>query len=146
MAVTNNRYNQNWHLGLNGTLDYDTDSFIIILMNSSHVFTATNTAKADINANQIATAFGYTQDTKALATVTMTETPAGRATWDAADVTWTASGGAIAATDAVIYDDTATSPLDALITSIDFDGLQSAGDTTDFKITWNTAGILYVGA
>ena len=144
MAVTNNLYNQQTHLGLNGTINYATNSFIIILMNSVHVFTATNTAKADINANQIATAFGYTQDTEVLASVTMLETPAGTATWDAADITWTAADGSIDASDAVIYDDTLASPLDGLILSLDFGGTQSAGDTTDFKITWAATGIFTI--
>lgn len=144
MVVTNNRYNQIYHLGFNSTIDYATDSFVIILMNSSHIFTATNTLKSEINANQIATANGYTQDAKTLASVTMLETPAGRATWNAADITWTAAGGSIAASDAVIYDDTLTSPLDGIINSVDFDGTQTADDTTDFKITWHADGIFYV--
>lgn len=72
MAVTNNLYNQNIHQGLLAW-NYGTDSFIIILLNSSHIFTATETLKSQVNVNQIATGFGYTQDAKALTTVTMLE-------------------------------------------------------------------------
>lgn len=123
------------------TIDLDGDTFDIILMNATHSFNSANTIKSDIAANEIATGAGYTQGAKTLASVTWGES-GGTTTFDAADVTWTASGGAIAATDAVIYSETAAS--DQLMCSIDFDGEQSAGDGTDFKITFNASGIFTV--
>ena len=144
MAVTINFYNKFIEYVGDGGIDLDNDTFDIILMNSSHVFTATNTIKANISANEIATGFGYTQGAKTLTTPTWIES-SGTLTFDAADVTWTASGGSIGpATDAVIYSETSTSPVDALMCSIDFDGAQTAGDGTDFKITFNANGIFTI--
>ena len=141
MAVTINFYNKFLEYAQEGVIDVDSDTWDIILMNSSHVFTATHDRKSDISANEIATANGYTQGAKTLASVTSGET-GGTYTFDAADITWTASGGSIGpATDAVIYSETATSPADALMCSIDFDGAQTAGDGTEFKITFNASGI-----
>lgn len=58
---------------------------------------------------------------------------------DADDVVVTASGGSIGpAFKAQVYDHTNEYP----IAFIDFGGTQSAGDTTDFKIRWNTNGIV----
>jgi hypothetical protein len=61
------------------------------------------------------------------------------AKFDANDVTWTASGGSIAAAYGVIYNDTDTN--DPPLAYIDFDGTQSAGDGTDFLVSWNASGI-----
>lgn len=144
MAVTINFYNKFIEYVGDGGIDLDNDTFDIILMNSSHVFTATNTIKANISANEIATGNGYTQGDKTLTTPTWLES-SGTLTFDAADVTWTAAGGSIGpATDAVIYSETATTPADALMCSIDFDGAQTAGDGTDFKITFSVSGIFTI--
>lgn len=142
MAVSINFYAKFVEFFGDNTIDLDTDTFDIILMNSTHVFSSANTVKADISANEIATANGYTQGAETLASITWSET-GGTTKFDAADVTWTASGGSIGpATDAVIYSETAAS--DELMCSIDFDGAQTAGDGTDFKVTFNAAGIFTI--
>ena len=143
MVVSINFYNQ-FELNVHqGDIDCDGDTFDVILMNTSHVFTATHTAKADIAANEIAAGSGYTQGAETLASVTLNES-GGTLTFDAADSVWTASGGSIVASDAVIYSETAINPTDPLMCSIDFDGNQTAGDGTDFKITYNASGIFTV--
>lgn len=131
-----------------GGIDLDTDAFDIILMNSTHVFTSTHTNKANISANEIPTNNGYTQGAEALASITWVES-SGVLTWDAADAVWTASGGPIPSsgdcTDAVIYDEDATAPsADLLVCSIDFGQAESAGDGTNFQITFNGSGIFTV--
>jgi len=120
------------------------DTFKLALMDNVHAFTATNTAWANVSANEIASANGYTTPGQNLATLTWTES-AGTATWDAANVTWTATGGAITAYHGVLYDDTVISPADALMFSIDFQGVQTAGDGTPFNVNWNASGIYTVG-
>ena len=138
MAVTINRYNKWPEFFGDNTADLDADTFDVMLMNSSHVFTATNTIRANVSANQIATGNGYTQATgggtgELLASVTWVES-SGTVTFDAADTTWTAGGGSIGpADDAVITDDSTTAVVDALAYSIDFGGSETAGDGTDFK-------------
>ena len=144
MAVTISFYDQFVEFVGDGGIDLDSDTFDIILMDATHVFTQANVNKADISANEIATAFGYTQGAKTLASVTWASAAAVQ-TFDAADITWTASGGSIAATDAVIYSETSTAPsADLLMCSIDFDGLQTAGDGTNFVITFNASGIFTI--
>lgn len=145
MAVTINTYD---HLVLkfgDNHMDMDADTFKIELYNSSHVFTAANTARADISANALATNFGYTNPGQNLASVTWAQVT-GTTTFDAADTTWSATGGSIGpADDAVIYDDTPTgAPIDPLMFSIDFGASETAGDGTDFKITYNVSGIFTV--
>ncbi len=144
MAVSINFYDQFVEFMGDGGIDMDTDTFEIILLNSSHTFTQANTALANVTANQLATNFGYTQDDEALTSVTWAQPSGGTTRFDAADTTWTASGGDIGpAFDAVIYSDTSTSPsADLLICSIDFDGTQTAGNGTNFVITYNASGIV----
>lgn len=140
MAATINRYNKFPEYFGDNTIDLDGDTFKLELYNVSHVFTATHTQRSDISANALATANGYTNPGQNLAGVTWVES-AGTITFDANDVTWGATGGSIAATDGVIYSDTATLPVDALAYSIDFDGLQTAGDGTDFVVAFDGSGI-----
>ncbi len=125
---------------VDGTMDLDSHTYKIILMNSSHTFNSAHTQLSDVTANQIATANGYTQNDKALGSITLTNT-AGVIKWDAADVAWTATGGSIAANFAVVYNDTTAG--DLLVLSMAFDGgEQEAGSGTPFNIIWNANGIL----
>lgn len=145
MVVTINRYNQFPEFFGDNGIDLDTDVFKIELYNVSHVFTAANTARANISANALATNFGYTNPGQNLTSVTWVNVT-GTITWDAADNTWSASGGSIGpAEDAVIYSDTSTVPaVDLLAYSIDFGGPETAGDGTNFVITFNASGIFTV--
>jgi len=121
------------------------DTIDIILLNSTHAFTASNTLKSNIAANEIPTNNGYTQGAEALVSVTSSQPAAGVWMLDAADASWTASGGSIPSTgdctDADIIDDTITTPLDALTWNIDFGQAESAGDGTDFIVSFNANGI-----
>lgn len=142
MPVTFNRYNKFPEYFGDNTIDLDGDSFAAMLMNSSHVFTATHTQRANIAANQISTANGYTQATgggtgKLLSSVTWVEN-AGTLTFDSADVSWSASGGPIAADDLSVFSDTAAG--DELCFDIDFGGTQTAGDGTTFLVTVHVDG------
>lgn len=139
MAVTINRYNKFPEYFGDNTIDLDGDTFKAAL-GTGHSFVATNSVYADVSGDALATGNGYTAPGQNLSSVTWSES-GGTLTFDAADVTWTASGGAIAASDAWIYSDTPTSPADPLAFNIDFDGTESAGDGTDFLLTFDAAGI-----
>ena len=121
------------------------DSLIIILLNSTSTFAATNTLYSQISANEIPNANGYLTKTEALASVTSSQPVAGVWMIDAADASWTASGGSIPSTgdctDADIIDDTITTPLDAVTWNIDFGQTESAGDGTDFIVSFHANGI-----
>lgn len=101
--------------------------------------TDTTKAAAETGATQLSTANGYTQDSKTLASVAITQ-DGNDAFFDAADVTWTASSGAIAAVGAMIYNDTDTD--DPPLAWIDFGEIKTADDGTDFKIIWDALGIV----
>lgn len=141
MAVTINKYNKFAEYFGDGTIDLDNDTFKLALMDTGHTFTATNTVWANVSANELSTANGYTSPGQNLSSVTWTES-SGTLTLDAADASWTASGGSIAASDGVLYSDTAAT--DELAFSVDFDGLQTAGDGTDFIVAWHASGIFTV--
>lgn len=138
--TTINRYNKLGEYMGDNTMDMDADTFTLALMTASHTFTATNTVWADVSANEIASANGYTTPGQNLTTPTWVES-AGTVTFDAVDVTWNATGAGITSTDAVLYDNTPAAPLDPLMYSIDFEGSQTAGAGTDFKVTWDASGI-----
>ncbi len=121
------------------------DSLIIILLNSTHTKTATNTLYSQVSANEIPNANGYLTKTEALASVTSSQPSAGIWMLDADDASWTASGGSIPSTgdctDAVIIDDTITVPADALLFDIDFEASESAGVGTNFIVSFHADGI-----
>ena len=142
MAVTFNAPNTNISDAYTGLTDYDTDSFKIILLNA-HTFDPTHTQLSDVSGDEIATGNGYTQQTKTLTSVTAGQT-GGTFVFDAANVSWTASGGSIGpATDAEIYDDTSTN--DLLTCNIDFGASETAPDGQNFQINFNASGI-FTGA
>lgn len=117
------------------------DSYIINLY-TAFTFDATATTKtaAESGATQVSTANGYTQNTKALANVSINTVTTNDANFDADDVTWNATGAGITAGHALIYNDTDAN--DPPVAYINFDGSQTAGAGTDFKITWNASGIV----
>ena len=92
---------------LNGTLDLDTDAFVMKLMASTSNVATTTVSDATTLTNELATANGYTAGGAAITTPSVTEA-AGVTTFDCDDVVWNASGGSIAARFAVIVDTTAT--------------------------------------
>ena len=86
---------------LNGTFDLDSDTFRIALFLSSSNLGASSTAYTDVS-NECATAYGYTQNNKA---VTLTLSGTTTVTVDeTTNPTWTASGGSIVARFAAIYE------------------------------------------
>lgn len=115
-----------------GAINFSSDSFKIILMASGFTFNPdTHHGYADVSASELATGNGYTRNTKTLTGVTVTEDDTDdrtEITW--ANVTWTASGGAIGPTPgAIIFDDTVTTPTaDPVIGYVDFGGEQTQAD------------------
>lgn len=106
---------------------------------SAATFNAADATLVEISGTALATANGYTAPGAALAAVTVTTVTTNDAVFAADDVTWAATGGAITASFAVIYNDTDAG--DPPIAFIDFGASQSAGAGTDFKIIWDASGI-----
>jgi hypothetical protein len=134
-------YNHTVNRFING-LNASTDSYIINLY-SAFSFDATDTTKvlAEGGATQLSTANGYTQNNKALASVTLDLVTTNDGVFDAADVSWTASGGAIGpARYAMIYNDTDAD--DPPVVYIDLEENKTADAGTPFNITFNASGIV----
>jgi hypothetical protein len=134
----------------NGTIDFDSHSFKINLYsstsNANTLTAATITQLTDIT-NQLATANGYTQNTKAC-TIT-TANSSGTITIDeTTNPSWTASGGSITARFAVIYDDTHASDMPCFVCLLDTTPADvTATDGNTFTITMNASGVItFTGA
>lgn len=89
-----------------GTIDLDGDTFKLALLTSSYTPSQAHDEYADLT-NEHANGNGYTTGGATLGSVTWNRA-SGVATFDSADVVWTASGGSIVARYAVLYDDTSS--------------------------------------
>lgn len=116
-------------------IDFANDTFKIILMNTTFTFAKdTHAELADVTADQLSTANGYTQDDKTLAGVAVAEDDTDdrlEVTWS--DPVWTASSGSIGPTGAAIVIDTtvANSPV---VMCIDFGTDYTVVDTATFSV------------
>jgi len=137
MAVTISLYNHTAKLFADGS---NASGYTYkVKLYSAATFDATDTTLAGVTGTEATSGTGYTAGGQALANVTVSTVTTNDATFDADDVTWTASGGSITASYGIIYNDTDAD--DPPLAFIDFDGSQSAGDGTEFKIVWNSSGI-----
>ncbi len=134
----------------NKKIDLAADTFKAILMDDSFFFLPeTHLIKATINANQIATGNGYTQDDKTLTGGTLTEDAANFRAYRTFDgFSWTASGGALPNIGTLlIYDDTTSD--DPIVCGFDFgiSALQTCTyvGATSFTIDEDQTAWLLVG-
>lgn len=137
MAISISLYNHTAKLFADGS-NAAGDTYKVKLL-SAATFDASHTTLAATGGTEATAGTGYTSGGQALSNVAVTTVTTNDAKFDADDLTWTASGGSIDASYAIIYNDTDTD--DPPLAFIDFDGAQSAGDGTDFKIVWNASGI-----
>lgn len=137
MAVTISLYNHTAKLFAEGA-NAASDTYKVKLYTTA-TFDATNTTLAGITGTEATPGTGYTAGGQALVNVAVTTVTTNDAKFDADDLVWNASGGSITASYGVIYNDTDAN--DPPIAFINFDGSQSAGNGTEFKIVWNASGI-----
>ena len=130
---------------LNKEIDFDTDSFKINLYlstsNADTLAAATVTTNLTSITNQVATNFGYTQNTKAV-TLTVANVTGTVTIDETTNPVWTASGGSIVARFAVIYDDTHATDCPICVCLLDTtpaDVTATTGNT--LTITMNASGI-----
>lgn len=138
MAVTISLYNHTAKRFAEGT-NASGDTYKVKLLTAA-TFSASHTTLAATGGTETTNGNGYTTGGQALQNVSVTTVTTNDAKFDADDLTWSASGGPITAAYGIIYNDTDTD--DPPVAFIDFDGSQSAGDGTDFKIVWNASGIV----
>ena len=137
MAVTVSLYNHTAKRFASGE-NASGDTYKVMLCTAA-TFTAADTTLAGITKTEVANGNGYTTGGATLANVAVTTVTTNDAKFDADDVSWTASGGSITASYAILYNDTDAN--DPPVAFIDFGGSESVGDTTDFRIVWNASGI-----
>jgi len=137
VAVTISLYNHTAKLFADGSFAAS-DTYKVKLLTAA-TFDATHTTLAGTGGTEVANANGYTTGGVALTGVAVTTVTTNDAKFDANDASWTASGGSITASYAILYNDTDTN--DPPLAFIDFGASESAGDGTDFKVVWNASGI-----
>lgn len=115
------------------------DTYKLKLLTAA-TFSAAHTTLAATGGTETTGANGYTTGGQALTGVAVTTITTNDASFTANEVVWTATGGPIAASFGILYNDTDTS--DPPLAFINFDGSQTAGDGTDFKVIWNASGIV----
>lgn len=126
---------------MDGSIDLDTDTIKVMLVTSSYTPNQdSHEDKADVT-NEVS-GTGYTARGAALASKAVTkDTTDNEGVFDADDVTW--SNSSITARGAVVYKDSGTDATSWLIRYLDF-GQDYISLNADFKITWNSEGIVNV--
>ena len=125
-----------------GEIDLDTHEFRINLyLSTSNCDTLTaHDALADLT-NQVATNFGYTQDTKAV-TISVSESGGTTTVDETTNPMWSASGGSITGRHAVIYDHTHANKIPVCTCLLDTAPADvTATDGNTFTVTMNVSGL-----
>lgn len=119
---------------MNKVVDLEADTIKVILLDTNHVFSASDNVLTDVSGNELPTSGGYTAGGMTLNNSVVTQ--AATTKWDADNTEWTTA--TFTAFHAVIYDSTAT---DNLIASIDFGGAKTVAAGT-FTIQWDANGLI----
>lgn len=122
---------------LNGTFDFDTDTFKIALFLSTSNIGAASTTYAGVT-NEHANANGYTTGGISYGALTLAGTTTITVD-DPLDAVWTATGGSIVARFAVIYENAGDVVCYCLLDSTPAD--VTATDTNTLTVALNAAGI-----
>ena len=123
---------------LNKEIDFDSDTFLIALLQSGYTPGADHSVTTQLT-NEVAVG-GYARATLGSLAIAAT---ASAVTFDAADVVWTASGAAFTAHYWVLIDDTATN--DCLVAYGLIDNSPASvtvADGSTLTLQWNDNGIL----
>jgi hypothetical protein len=111
-----------------------------VALYSSATFNAADTTLAGVTKTEIAQQNGYTTGGAVLANVTVSTQSGNGAVFNADPVVWTAIGGSIVASYAILYND--TDPDDPPLAFIDFGATASVTAGAEFTIDWNADGII----
>lgn len=135
-----NKFNDFSEQLVRGVHDFDANTFKIVLTNSAP--TAANTVLTDIT--QIANGGGYTTG-GATTTISISET-SGTTTVSGTEIVWTGTGSGFGPFRyAVLYNDSSTSPADALIAWFDYGSAisVSAGETFTLRFSTTSPGAMF---
>lgn len=139
MAVTINFYPSFKQGVLTEEHNVLTDTLKVVLLGTGGGYSTAHDQLADISAAELANGNGYATGGQALASRTLTLS-SGNAVFDGNDTEWVASGAAITAHHAVIYNDTVTG--DELVAHLNFGtGGVTVPDGGTLRIKYNALGI-----
>lgn len=123
---------------LKGTIDCENDTFKLILVAGHTPNIDTHTGYSSVSGDE-ESGTGYTAGGETLASLTVTKDNTNdRASWDAADVTWTGLDVGTPS-HAILYDDTVTSPADCLVAYWE---VTTASNGGNYTIQWGANGII----
>jgi hypothetical protein len=122
---------------LDGTFDFDTDTFKVALFLSTSNIGAASTTYAGLT-NEHANANGYTTGGISIGALTLSGTTTVTVD-DPADCVWTASGGSVVARFAVLYESAGNVVCYCLLDSTPADVTATAGNT--LTVAFNASGI-----
>jgi hypothetical protein len=130
-----NKFNDFSEQLVRGVHDFDANTFKVVLASSAP--SATNTQLSDIT-SQLSTAGGYTSGGETT-TISISET-SGTTTVSGTEIVWTGTGSGFGPFQyAVLYNDSSTSPADALIAWFDYGSSISVGAGETFTLKFNNA-------
>lgn len=135
---TNLAFNHTAKLIGSGVINFASHTFKVVACAATPA--ASSTLKTQLSASS-----NLAAATKTLGSGTWTTTGTDDAKYDAANVTFTASGGSSTIKAFAIYDENATSPLDALVCYGDVDTSATAitlASGEKLTLSWNASGIL----
>lgn len=144
MAVTITPYNHTAAKLLTLDIDANAANFKVELLSSSATFTATHTTKSSVDSAGTYEVYGngWTQGGMALASVTVTTVNTDETMFDAADVSVTATGGAIGpAYAALLYVNEGGGGTYTPLFFIAFGEAKTASEGNTFNVNWNASGI-----
>jgi hypothetical protein len=122
------------------TIDLDGETIRAMLLTSAYTPVVNTHALTSDLTGELPTADGYTAGGAALTGVTVTRS-GGTVTFDAADVSWTASGAGLTARYLVLYADGATDRLIGYILLDDTPANVVVNAGTTLTIQWSASGI-----
>ena len=129
-----NKFNDFSEQLVRGVHDFDANTFKVVLTNTAP--SAGNTILTDIT--QVTNGGGYTTGGEAT-TITISET-SGTTTVSGTEIVWTGSGAGFGPFRyAVLYNDSTTSPTDALIAWFDYGSSISVAASETFTLKFNNA-------
>jgi len=126
-----------------GAIDCSGDTFKIMLLGAGYSFSPDgNNGYANVSAQEISPTAGYSAGGETLTGLTVTQNDTGDyAKWDAGNVTWSSLATAVI-DNAIIYDDTITTPV-AKPLCVHF-VIETDSNGGDYSLNFNAGGILQV--
>lgn len=143
MAIVTAFYGQGMLKTVTGTIDWDTDTFKIILRTSADAPNLDTDDFRDDLTGELSTASGYTAGGATLGSVTVTyDSATDQVRFDAADTNWVFSAGVTWRYAEIYKSRGGASSADELLANLNWGSDQTV--STSYTLVWDPTGILYI--